>query len=124
MKKNGFTLIELLVTVALILAIALLVVPKVQTLIDENKEKAYQSMLKTIEDAAQSYVYLNTNEVDNAIETNGYAEVTILKLQEEDLLSVDIKNPKTDENVSNSSVVKITKEGASYIYELSSNESE
>jgi len=118
MKKNGFTLIELIITIALIMAIALLVVPKVQNIIDDNKEKAHQSMIESIEDAAEAYVYLNTNEVNNQILENGYVEVSILTLQVNDLLSTDLKNPITDEILDNSIVVRITKDDLVYNYEI------
>lgn len=117
MKKNGFTLIELMIAVALIVIISLFVTPKVRTLISNSKEKAYDSMVDTIEDAANSYVYKYTTTVDAAIDLNTYTDITILTLQQEGLLSTDLLNPTTKEAISTSDYVRITKTDNTYNYE-------
>ena len=86
MKKNGFTLVEITVCVVLLVTIFLLVVPKVNTMINNKKKNAYNSLISTVKDAAQAYVYLNVNIVDDAIESQGYYEVSIRTLQENELL--------------------------------------
>ncbi len=117
MKKNGFTLIEIIATVLIITLIGLLVVPQVRTIINDSKDRAYNSVVSTIEDAAKTYVYLNTSSVDTSITSNGYATVTILTLQQEGLLKVDIENPLTGENIASTDVVRITKSDNAYSYE-------
>ena len=72
MKKNGFTLVEITVCVVLLVTIFLIVVPKVNTMIKQKKQDSYNSLISTIKDAAQAYVYLNVNIVDDAIESQGY----------------------------------------------------
>ena len=86
MKKNGFTLVEITVCVVLLVTIFLIVVPKVNTMIKQKKQDSYNSLISTIKDAAQAYVYLNVNIVDDAIESQGYYEVSIRTLQENELL--------------------------------------
>jgi len=117
MNKNGFTLVEILVTVVLITLLAVFITPKVRTLINNSKDKAYDGIVSTIEDAAKSYTYLNTNTIDISITANGYAEVTLLTLQQNGLLEGGITNPKTSEDISYSDVVRITKTGNKYNYE-------
>ncbi len=117
MKNNGFTLIELMIVVALLVIISLFVTPKVRTLINNSKETAYNNLVETIEDAANSYVYKYTTSVDSSISTNGYLNVTILTLQQEGLLSTTITNPTTKESISTSDYVRITKNGNIYSYE-------
>ena len=63
MKKNGFTLVEITVCVVLLVTIFLIVVPKVNTMINNKKKNAYNSLISTVKDAAQAYVYLNVNTV-------------------------------------------------------------
>jgi prepilin-type N-terminal cleavage/methylation domain-containing protein len=117
MNKNGFTLVEILVTVVLITLLAVFITPKVRTLINNSKDKAYDGIVTTIEDAAKSYTYLNTNAIDTLITVDGYAEVTLLTLQQNGLLDGGLSNPNTNEDISYSNVVRITKTGNKYNYE-------
>ena len=109
MKKNGFTLVEITVCVVLLVTIFLIVVPKVNTMINNKKKNAYNSLISTVKDAAQAYVYLNVNIVDDAIESQGYYEVSIRTLQENELLENKLENPLTGKNIPSTSIVKIIK---------------
>ena len=114
--KKGFTLIEVTAVIAILGILAIFVVPKVSTVISNSKKKVCESIRITAEDAAKSYNYLHSNEVETAINNSGYYEVTLLQLQREGLLETDIENPETGEIVSTSNVVKITLENNIYVY--------
>lgn len=116
MKKNGFTLIEITVAVLLLSLLTVFIVPRVSTIISSNKDKVCDSIITSIEEAAKNYTYLNTNVVDNAITNNSYFEITLLDLQKEGLLKVELENPHTNENIPNTNKVKITKNGNIYTY--------
>ena len=115
--KKGFTLVEVLAVIVILAVIALLVVPKVNNTIKNNKEKVCNSIKTSAEDAANSYTYMHTDEIDLSISNNGYAEITLLKLMEEGLLKTDLENPYTKEEISKTNTVKITKSGNTYNYE-------
>lgn len=115
--KKGFTLVELIITVSLIVLIGFIAVPGVRNLISDSKQKAYDSMVNTIEDAAKSYTYLNSSDVDVTIAANGYADVTILVLQQNGLLKTELIDPLTNSSVSTSTVVRITKNSNLYSFE-------
>ena len=119
MKKNGFTLVEITVCVVLLVTIFLIIVPKVNTMINNKKKNAYNSLISTVKDAAQAYVYLNVNIVDDAIESQGYYEVSIRTLQENELLENKLENPLTGKNIPSTSIVKIIKNNEEYIYKFS-----
>ena len=76
-------------------------------------------MISTVKDAAQAYVYLNVNIVDDAIESQGYYEVSIRTLQENELLENKLENPLTGKNIPSTSIVKIIKNNEEYIYKFS-----
>ncbi len=116
MKKNGFTLIEITAVALLLGIIAVLIIPKVNNTIKMNKAKVCDSIKNTAEDAAKSYTYLNISEVDNAIATDGYAEITLYKLMQEGLINKKLENPYNNEPISTSNVVKVEKNGNEYIY--------
>lgn len=113
-KKSGFTLIEIIVAIAILGIILLLVIPEMSKIVDDKKVSACNSISKTIEDAAQSYVYFNTDIVDSAILSDNQFEISISALQSEGLLDTDLVNPITDENITGSII--ITKNDNQYIY--------
>lgn len=116
MKKNGFTIIEITVTVLLLSILTVFIVPRVSTIISNNKDKVCESIVISIEEAAKNYTYLNSGIVNSAISSNTYFEVTLLDLQKEGLLDVKLENPYTNEMIPNTNKVKITKEGNVYVY--------
>lgn len=113
-KKSGFTLIEIIVAIAILGIILLLVIPEMAKIVDDKKVSACNSISKTIEDVAQSYVYFNTDIVDSAILSDNQFEISISALQSEGLLDTDLVNPITDENITGSII--ITKNDNQYIY--------
>ena len=116
MKKNGFTLVEITVVVLLLALLTIFIVPRVSTIISNNKDKVCDSIIISIEEAAKNYTYLNTGVVDNAIVNDTYFEITLLDLQKEGLLKKELENPHTNQMIPNTNKVKITKIGNVYSY--------
>ena len=56
MKKNGFTLIELLVTTTLVVLLAVLITPKVNSIIKENRVKGYKEIENRLVEASNQYL--------------------------------------------------------------------
>lgn len=100
MKNNkGFTLVEISVVVLILAIITLIVVPAVRTVLSNSKDKAYNLAVTSIEDAAKSYHYNNSNTVEDDITANGYSDVTIETLKEDGFIIGDIENPKDKSNM-------------------------
>ena len=102
--------------------ITVFIVPKVSTIIRNNKNKSCDSLIISVQEAAKSYTYKYTSKVDNDIITNGYFEITLLDLMKEGLLDVKLKNPHTGEDIVNTSTVKISKSGNIYEYTYTGDE--
>lgn len=90
MKKNGFTLVELLAIIAVLTAIMLLVLPKFSSSVNDRKQKEYNKLIKTIENAGK--VYHTYNQEKNKVSVN--------ELVKEDLLTSGIKSPIDDTLIS------------------------
>lgn len=54
--NRGFTLIELLAVVVIVIALALLITPKLSRLTNDNRTKAYKEIENRLEEAAKKYI--------------------------------------------------------------------
>mgnify|MGYP003571432569 CR=1 FL=1 len=116
MKKNGFTLVEIIVVITILAIITVIIVPKINNTINNDKRKVCNSIEETAIDAANSYVYMHTNTVNSSIISNGYFDVTLLTLMEEGLITTTLENPYDNTAISTSNVVRITKSGNIYSF--------
>ena len=64
----------------------------------------------------QSSVPFIISDIDSEISNEGYFEITLLDLQKEGLLKIDLENPYTNEMIPNTNKVKITKSENIYTY--------
>ena len=60
MKKNGFTMIELIVSIGLIALIGTLVVANMGNVLSGEKDKQYEEFLNKIQNAACTYVDIDS----------------------------------------------------------------
>ena len=116
MNNRGFTLIEITCVILLLGILVTFIVPKTTSIIKENKRKTCNSIVTSLEDAANTYTYKNTSVVDNGISSNGYYDISILELQTEGLVKNKLENPLNGDAFDTSGVVRITMENSSYIY--------
>lgn len=116
MKNKGFTLVELLAIIVILGVIATIITPVIQKSLKANKEKVYEIFVDQIEDYTKDYLAKNTSVLpDNA------GEVSTLKfidLKKEGMLQINVVNPKTNNIVSNESLIKVTRERNNYTYEV------
>lgn len=113
--KRGFTLIELLGIIVVLGIIATIVTPVIQSTLAQNQESVYNTLVKQIEGNAKDYLEYNTdklpqNEGDSVI-------VKLGEMKEAGFIQISIKNPKTDNIISNESYVTVTKKGNNYTFE-------
>ena len=116
MNNRGFTLIEITCVILLLGILVIFIVPKTTSMIKENKRKTCNSIVTSLEDAANTYTYTNTTLVDNGISSNGYYDISILELQTEGLVKNKLENPLNGDVFDTSNVVRIAMENNSYIY--------
>src|SRR5574344_2112317 len=56
MKKNAFTIVELLAVIVILAVILLIAVPKINNIVQTNKQSLYNTTIKEIEKTAAQYV--------------------------------------------------------------------
>lgn len=113
--KKGFTLIELLGIITVLGIIAVIVTPVIQGTLTENEEKVYNTLIKQIEGNAKDYLEMNTDKLPN--EDGDSVQIKIGDIKSAGIMQINVKNPKTNNIISNESYVTITKEKNNYRYE-------
>ena len=122
MKNKGFTLIEVLAILVILAVIIMISFPIITSSINSSKKKAYNHQVKTIENAARTYMSQN----DNLLPESGeYVDVKVTDLKNEGLIqNKDIKNPMYEKNSTEpkkknetfNGCVKVTNNSNKYTY--------
>ena len=107
MNKKAFTMVELLAVITIICLIGLVSIPAVTNLTEQMDEKEYQRYLKDLYLATETYIGLRSADYKN-LEPNQTINITVSELLEEDLIKSDMQNPKTEQIVKRTDVIKVT----------------
>ena len=113
--KRGFTLIELLGIIVVLGIIATIVTPVIQSTLAQNQESVYNTLVKQIEGSAKDYLEYNTDKLPQ--DEGDSVNVKLGEMKEAGFIQISIKNPKTDNIISNESYVTVTKKGNNYTFE-------
>ena len=62
-KRKAFTLVELLAVIVILAIVLIITVPGVLSIINQTKNKAYESQIKIIKEAARNYLAAERNTV-------------------------------------------------------------
>lgn len=113
--KKGFTLVELLGIIVVLGVIATIVTPIIQNTLTENEDKVYNVLVKQIEGNAKDYLEMNTDKLPN--EDGDSVQIKFGDIKSAGIMQINVKNPKTNNIVSNESYVTVTKDKNNYRYE-------
>ncbi len=104
-KKQGFTIIELLAVLSILMLMSLIIIPTIFSSLDKAKEKEYNRLMNIISEAAETY-YLKykQNFPEITTTTPGYVSLKQLK---ETYLDETLKNPITEQELKDESLVRI-----------------
>jgi len=114
--KKGFTLIEILTVIIVLGVVSLIVFPAVNVMIKESREKLNNEQLEKIKLASEKWAY---NNIDLLPSIDGESiTITLLELKRGGYLPLDIRDPRTDELISNGLSVVITYQSNDYKYTI------
>lgn len=108
MKKNGFTLIELLAAIMLLAVLSTITINIAVKKINETKEKGKETLIKSIELAAKSYIIDNGDTLDSFIK-NDYIYLSLETLIKEEKLTNSLVDPTTKTPLPLSDTVYVTR---------------
>ena len=116
MKKKGFTLVELLAVIFILSLILVIAVPSVNRYIKQSKEKAYNTQISTIIEAAQAYASANSGLLPRKEEF--VVKITLGQLKSSGLIKEEVKNPNDDKYFDDALTIEIKKKGETYTYDI------
>lgn len=111
-KRNwclGFTLIEVIAVVILLSIILLVSLPALSSTLKNTKEKRYQEFLNDLYIATEAYITMNDELFPQLKYDNGTAFINISELVYNNYINHNKGNPKTEEDISLESTIKVTK---------------
>ncbi len=113
-NKRGFTLVEILGVITILGVLALIAIPTIDNIITKNKEKLYNSQIKTIEDGLK--IWGDNNAMSLPEDGDDALLITIGILKLAGFVDEDIKDPNTNLCFSNDMLVSIAAEKGGYTY--------
>ena len=116
MKKKGFTLVELLAVIIILSLVLVIAVPSVNKYIKQSKEKAYDTQISTIIEAAQAYASANSGLLPRKEEF--VVKITLGQLKSSGLIKEEVKNPNDDKYFDDALTIEIKKKGETYNYDI------
>lgn len=105
--KNGFTLIELIGIIVILGVLVVIGVPSLLKNLNNNKNKEYETFEKNLFLAAESYIQKRQELYPNLSKNNGTVIVSINALIDDGLIKNNMVNPKTDEKIDLSGLIKV-----------------
>lgn len=113
-NQNGFTLVEILGVITILSVLALIAIPTIDNIVTKNRQKLYDSQIRTIEDGLKTWA--NANAVFLPEDGEDALLLSLGILKKAGFVTEDIKNPNTDLCFSNNMMVSISavKEGYAY----------
>jgi prepilin-type N-terminal cleavage/methylation domain-containing protein len=109
-KIKAFTLVELLAVIAILGIISTLAVTSLYQNMQKSQEKAYNSLIDTIENSASLYFSRHKEELRPIIDAAGQTDVSLTQLEAEGLLKLPVKDPRTNLDIDPSKKVYLIKE--------------
>lgn len=116
MKNKGFTLIELLGVVTILAMLGLIIVPTINKVVNDNKQKLYDVQIRNIENGASNFVADNVLNIDIPLGTS--KGITLLRLKNLGYIDNDIVDPISKEKFDDSIVVIISNTVNGYQYKV------
>lgn len=91
MNSRGFTLIELLAVITIIAILSMIITPSITNMVKKNKVEACESLITSIERAANNYV--SDYRYDSEVVSSNDFYIPVVSLISKNYLNKEIRNP-------------------------------
>lgn len=116
--KRGFTLVEMLAVVTLLGILALIIVPATEAVLKGMRNDSYETQMETLKSGLKNW---SAEHVLRMPDNDGeYIETTLGQLKKEGFIDIEFKDPRDDKCINNDTILRVTKYGESYKYEIAS----
>lgn len=113
-RKDGFTLIEFLGVLTILALLGVIIVPTINDIILNNKQKLYDTQIRNIKSGASNFMSDNVFNYDFSI--NESFGIKLSDLKNLGYIDSDIKNPISREKFSDDLVIIISNTSSGYTY--------
>lgn len=104
MNKKGFTLTEIIVVIGLLAVIGVVIAVNLTNILGQEEDNNYQEFVKTVENAACSYIELSTNITTKSnCKSSGGCSIKVDDIIKTGLLSKDLENPQDNDLITSMS---------------------
>lgn len=121
MKKRGFTLVELLAVIVILIVIAGITIPVINTSLEKAAESAYDKQISLIESAAKKWGAENDTKLPDLGSTSVITVDFSTLIEAGHLKNEKILNPMTKEELEGCVKISYDSEYNQYVYEYSDN---
>lgn len=121
MKKRGFTLVELLAVIVILIVIAGITIPVINTSLEKAAQSAYDKQISLIESAAKKWGAENDTKLPDIGSTSIVTVDFSTLIEAGHLKNEKILNPITEEELEGCVKISYDSEYNQYVYEYSDN---
>lgn len=114
-NKKGFTLVEIIIVIALLVVVAGIFSLNMIKSLSKQKVEENENIISQIISAANTYVSVNPDEVENLYNGYGYVDIPIGDLRDAGLLSEEIKDAETGEVIPDDEKVRVKLDLGEYL---------
>lgn len=114
-NKKGFTLIELIIIISLLVVISGIFTVSLFKSINNQKDEDNKDTVAQILSAANAYVSLNPEKVDDLFNGYGFVEITVGELRDNGLLKEDMKDAHTGIRIPDGDIVRVDLKTGDYL---------
>lgn len=106
-KRSGFTLVEIIIVIGLLAVIAGIFALNLVKNLDNQKVEENKNVATQIISAANVYVSVNPDKVENLYNGFGYVDIPVGELRDAGLLSEELKDSETGERIPDDEKVRV-----------------
>ena len=114
-NKKGFTLVELVIVIALLVVIAGIFTVSLIKSIGNQKDEESKDMIAQIVSAANAYVSVNPDKIEDLFNGYGYVDIPIGTLRDKGFLKEDVKDPHTGKRIPDDEKVRVKLDLGDYL---------
>ena len=119
MQKKGFTLVELLAVIVILTLMGIIVIPIIESSINNGKDDLYIAQIDTLKSSFKKYALKELN--SSLLYSNDDLYISLYQLKIAGAVALDLKDPRDEKMLPDDMLFRIQKNNKSFTYEVLEN---